>query len=277
MRSANHGVRIAVIWVVVSIIVEILISIAPVPAPSASEQAEGVRQTIYMLLYLGGPIFALIWVLLVYELLTFRRRRGEAEDEPLPRPDSGPVLTLWAGVSFLIVLFLAGWGTFTLKAITEANGPHPFPIQVIGQQWKWTFRYPTYGGMETGDLYVPTSTPIVFRITSLDVVHSFWLYNQDIKEDAVPGVQNIAYMEVHGTGHSLPNGTNWVKCNELCGLWHGYMKTHMNILTKSQFRSWANHQLAYEKSTGFLKYLPPYSATYFPAPNWPGAPQDQSP
>jgi hypothetical protein len=66
-------------------------------------------------------------------------------------------------------------------------------VQVIGQQWQWTYRYPSYGGMETHDLILPVHTPVRFDITSLDVVHSFWIYDYDIKEDAVPGVTNHAY------------------------------------------------------------------------------------
>ena len=50
------------------------------------------------------------------------------------------------------------------------------PIQVIGQQWKFTYRYPTFGGFETNQLVVPDNTTLQFNVTSLDVIHSFWAY-----------------------------------------------------------------------------------------------------
>ncbi|HLJ69503.1 MAG TPA: cytochrome c oxidase subunit II [Chloroflexota bacterium] len=298
----RHGLRIAVIWLVVSVIVEILIAVLPIPLPTGSVEAMGGRQTMYMLFYVGAPVFVFVWVLLVYNLVTFRYRPGE-DTEPVAPPDSTPILLLWAGLSFVIVLFMAGWGTFTLHEITEpppaaeaasttSTGTHghtyvasiekpgqALDIQVIGQEWMWTFRYPTYGGMETRDLYVPVNTLIRLHITSLDVVHSFWTYDYDIKEDAVPGIENTAWFWPRTLGEPTDNGKNWVKCNELCGIWHGYMRAGIHVIPQSAFLTWAKQQYAFEKSSGFLKNLPPYASVYYPAANsnWPTPPQDQSP
>jgi cytochrome c oxidase subunit II len=296
----RHGRRIAVIWLAVSIIVEFLIVVAPVPAPSASPGGAGARQTIYMLLYVGAPIFVLVWVLFLYNIIVFRRRSGDDVDRPAP-PDSTPILMLWAGLSFIIVLFLAGWGTFTLHEITDqpspvlasavtvvhgtpvtvpvSKPPHVLDIQVIGQEWFWTFRYPAYGAMETRDLYVPINTPIHLHITSLDVVHSLWIYDYDVKEDAVPGVENTAWFLAKTGGSYSTDGKNWVKCNELCGTRHAYMRTGLYVLSQSAFASWAKREYAFEKSVGLLANLPPYRPTYFPTANanWPKVPQDQSP
>ena len=279
MRGINHGLRIFAIWLVASIIAEVLIAIIPWPIPSFSDQAEGVHGTMYVLFYIGAPIFVFVWVLLLYNLVVFRAERGPAFQDVPARPDSGPILWIWAFLSFTIVLFLAGWGTFTLHDITQANGAKLLPIQVIGQQWQWTYRYPTYGGMETKDLFVPVNTPIRFDLTSLDVVHSFWMYEYDIKEDAVPGVSNTAYFLAKRTAVTTNNGRYAVRCNELCGLWHGHMHTRLAVLSRPAFASWAAKQLASEKSSGLLKVLPPYAPVYYPASNanWPSPPQDQSP
>lgn len=307
----RHAIRIAIIWAVISIIVEILIGILPIPAPTGSTEGVGEHQTIYMLCYLGAPIFVFIWVMLVYCLVTFRAHAGEAEVDRPPLPESGSILFMWAGISFIIVLFLAGWGSFTLHEITAAPAPaiaqgqhkgtrhtpntgqqgstvssgptrpnvKPLDVQVIGQQWLWTFRYPSYGGMETRDLVIPVHTPILFHVTSLDVVHSFWLFQYDVKEDAVPGVDNTAWMLARYTGTSLQDDKEAVKCNELCGIWHGYMRADVYVTTKSAFKSWASRQLKYERTTGVLKNLPAYSLVYYPTSNanFPPAPQDQSP
>jgi cytochrome c oxidase subunit 2 len=196
---------------------------------------------------------------------------------------------------------MAGWGTFTLHEITSPPSPavavasshfhgvptkylsttpnHPLDIQVIGQEWVWTFRYPSFGGIETKELYVPVNTLVRLHITSLDVVHSFWSYDYDIKEDAVPGVVNYAWFQPTKLGSFTTNGKNWAKCNELCGIWHGYMRAQLNVVPQSTFVSWAKRQQAYQTSIGFLKVLPPYSEIYYPSSNsnWPPAPQDQSP
>ncbi|GAC1442796.1 MAG: cytochrome c oxidase subunit II [Chloroflexota bacterium] len=297
----RHGIRIASIWIAVSIIVELLIAVLPIPSPANSPEAIGDHQTVYMLFYVGGPIFVFVWVLFLYNIFVFRRRAGDDVERPAP-PDSAPILLLWAGISFVIVLFLAGWGTFTLHEVTAA--PHEtvegqasstrhgktttapvqkpgrtLDVQVIGQQWAWTFRYPSFGGMETRDLTIPVNTPIHLHITSLDVVHSFWSYDYDVKEDAVPGVENTAWLFAKNLSSYSDNGQNWIKCNELCGLRHGYMRSGLYVISQSSFATWAKKQLQSEKSSGLLKNLPPYSSVYYPTSNsnWPTAPQDQSP
>ncbi|MGI8968093.1 MAG: cytochrome c oxidase subunit II [Chloroflexota bacterium] len=300
MRGVNHGVRIAAIWVVASIIVDLLIGIIPIPSPVGSSEALGEHQTLYMLFYVGAPIFVFVWVLLVYNLIVFRSRPDVSADDVPDRPDSNPILLIWAGLSFIIVLFLAGWGTFTLHEITAApsapvtvahaqrhgqstktvSTSKPasiMDVQVIGQQWQWTFRYPSYGGMETNYLELPVETPVRFNITSLDVVHSFWIYDYDVKEDAVPGVSNEAYFLARMTGSTTPDGHNIVVCNELCGLWHGNMHADLKVVSQSAFTKWARAQEAFERKVGFLKALPPYATVYWAQPVWPPAPQDQSP
>ena len=88
---------------------------------------------------------------------------------------------------------------------------------MIAQQWEFTYRYPTYGGVETPHLVLPANTLIELHVTSLDVIHSFWAYQLGVKADANPGVDNVAYVRRRGRGRST------IHCAELCGLWHGYM------------------------------------------------------
>ena len=69
------------------------------------------------------------------------------------------------------------------------------PVQVIAQQWEFTYRYPTYGGVETAQLVLPVDRQIAFHVTSLDAIHSFWAYQLGVKADANPGVDNVAYVK----------------------------------------------------------------------------------
>ena len=91
------------------------------------------------------------------------------------------------------------------------------PVQVIAQQWEFTYRYPTYGGVETPQLVLPVEQQIEFHVTSLDAIHSFWAYELGVKADANPGVDNVAFVKTKTAG------TFQIRCAELCGLWHGYM------------------------------------------------------
>ena len=68
-------------------------------------------------------------------------------------------------------------------------------MQVIAQQWKFTYRYPTYGGVETPHLVLPVNQMVELHVTSLDVIHSFWAYQLGVKADANPDVDNIAFVK----------------------------------------------------------------------------------
>ena len=126
------------------------------------------------------------------------------------------------------MLFLAAFGTYELLQNGAGGGQGPNPIarpvrrrscqvQVIAQQWEFTYRYPSYGGLETPQLVLPANTLIELHVTSLDAIHSFWAYQLGIKADANPGVDNVAFLKTKG-----PRSFD-IHCAELCGLWHGYM------------------------------------------------------
>ena len=135
------------------------------------------------------------------------------------------------------------------------------PVQVIGQQWEFTYRYPTYGGVETAELVLPVGQQIAFHVTSLDAVHSFWAYELGVKADANPGVDNVAYVKPKKIG------TFQIRCAELCGLWHGYMFDTGRVVSAADFKTWIAARRA--QFAGVEKYLPKYSTSYSPDPQYP--------
>jgi cytochrome c oxidase subunit II len=129
---------------------------------------------------------------------------------------------------------------------------------VIAQQWEFTYRYPTYGGVETAQLVLPVGRQIAFHVTSLDAIHSFWAYELGVKADANPGVDNVAFVKPKKTG------TFQVRCAELCGLWHGYMFDTGRVVGGAQFATWIAQQR--QAFTPVQKYLPKYASSYSPDP-----------
>jgi cytochrome c oxidase subunit 2 len=146
----------------------------------------------------------------------------------------------------------------TQSATWSPGGNTMLQVQVIGQQWTWTYRYPQFGGMESTELMLPVNTPVTFHVTSLDVIHSFWAYQLGVKADANPQVDNVAYV----TPKAL--GSVTVRCNELCGLWHGAMFNYGHVVSQTSFASWASGVQSKEQSDGVLAALPPYALTYDP-------------
>jgi cytochrome c oxidase subunit 2 len=225
-----------------------------------------------VLLAIATPVALGVLVYFGYALWAFRERSPETVvDGPAIRGDA-TVQFWWLTITTVLVLFLAAYGSVRLLSDGSGGGQGPNPIaipasakahpplqvQVIAQQWQFTFRYPAYGGVETPALELPTNTTVEFHVTSLDVIHSFWAYQLGVKADANPGVDNIAYVTTEG-----PLNFN-VHCAELCGVWHGYMFNRGRVVPKAQFASWiAQQRRQYAPAT---KTLPPYSKTYFPPP-----------
>jgi cytochrome c oxidase subunit II len=266
--------RVIIVWLVLSVIADlaILFLLGPhMPPGSATAQANEQREANIVLAVLLAPIALAVWTYFAMALTSFRQR-GEFRDGPPIQGDSR-LQGYWIVGTLLIVLCLAAYGTYALYA-TESSaagsgggqGPtlisaapaNALQVQVISQQWAFTFRYPQYGDVETTQLAVQENRTVVFHVTSLDVIHSFWAYELGVKVDAVPGVDN--------TADTTPNhtGTFTIRCAELCGVWHGEMHSTGLVLTKGGFASWIAQQR--RQARPVLKHLPPFRSVYYPDP-----------
>jgi len=272
-QPINHGRRVVVAWIVLSIIATPLVAIflGPIlPPGNATEQAHGQVIDNTVLTATITPVLCLLVVFFAYTLSTFRAAPATALEDGPPLRNHNGIQVLWVVLTTVVVLFLAGFGTYELLQDGAGGGQGPSPVavpagvhrmlqvQVIGQQWNWTYRYPSYGGVETQVLYLPADTWVALNVTSLDVVHSFWAYKLGVKADANPGVDNIAYVKTRG-----PMSFD-LRCAELCGLWHGYMYQTGHIVPQSQFASWIRQQQRLDQPVA--KYLPKYARFYYPDP-----------
>jgi cytochrome c oxidase subunit 2 len=277
MSEPNHFRRIVVIWLIASVIATplVVLLLCPIlPPGNGSAQSSGQVTDNTVLFGISTPIALAVLVYFAYALVVFRERDPEAPvalDGP-PIRGHATVQTWWLGVTTLIVLFLAAYGTIRLLQDGSGGGQGPNPIakpaaastghvlqvQVIAQQWRFTYRYPSYGGVETASLELPANTDVELHVTSVDVIHSFWAYQLGVKADANPGADNIAYVQT-----KKPMAFD-IHCAELCGVWHGYMFDTGRVVRSAQFASWiAQRRQQFAPSA---KSLAPYSKTYFPDP-----------
>jgi cytochrome c oxidase subunit 2 len=257
---------------VLSVIATPLVAIFVGPAiPPGNGSVEATGQVLdnEVLVAFSTPIVVFVLLFLTYPLIVFRSRSAELVDGPPISGDTG-IQVVWIVVTTVAVLFLAGFGTYQLVQNGAGGGQGPTPaflpaghakaldVQVIAQQWYFTFRYPTYGGVETPHLVLPANTLIRLHVTSLDVIHSFWAYQLGVKADANPGVDNVVYVQLKG-----PRKFN-IRCAELCGLWHGYMFDTGEVVPPATFASWISTEQ--KMFAPVMKYLPPYATTYLPNP-----------
>ncbi len=164
------------------------------------------------------------------------RKRGAALEDGEPSPRNAPLQMAWVAITSLHgsrprrlrLDRLADGAARTASAAARARtrwASRPTPakalqIQVIAQQWVWTFRYPAYGGVETPTLEIPVNRCPEFHVTSLDVVHSFWAHPARCQ-----GGRGARCRQRRIRDPADRTGSFQVRCNELCGLWHGQMNT----------------------------------------------------
>jgi cytochrome c oxidase subunit 2 len=274
MRNRATAIRmVLIVWIVASVAGDVALAFGPIPPGQASDLASSESLTILLLAEIAWPVFAAVLAALFFTLVVNRTAPPTAVVSPEALRGNTRVQTAWIAATLVIVLSLAVYGTVALAidqpgaGISTVSAPLPMPtstdqpleVQVIAQQWFFTYRYPTYGGIETSQLVLPVNQKIQFHITSLDVTHSFWFYALGVKGDAVPLNDNVV------TATPTQTGTYRVQCSELCGLWHGNMSDNTAmVVSPSDFATWIQQQTTLDAP--IMKFLVPYSHTYEPSP-----------
>jgi cytochrome c oxidase subunit II len=269
-----HARRLIAIWVVLTIVAVplVVLLIGPhMPPGNFSVEARDQRHINILLAALATPVLLGIWVALVYAVASFRQREAALADGP-PLRGGGRLQLAWVLATAIVVIGLAVVGTVELFGTAKGAGggqgpdplavPHgsqrPLQVQVIGQQWAWTFRYPAYGGVETAQFAIPERRVVELHVTSLDVNHSFWAIQLGVKADAIPGNDNVTFVRARHTG------TFEIRCAELCGLWHGHMHNTGVVMSPAAFATWIRDQV--KANAPATKVLPPYATHYYPEP-----------
>ena len=270
-EEPNHARRFLTIWLIASLIglpIAIWVIGPIMPPGKASDAAAGQVTDNTVLLAMATPVLMLVVTYLFYAITNFRQPRGGVLEGPAIRVDA-KVQALWVVITATLVLSLAAYGTIRLfgdHGAGSGSGPTPLTkpkgpklvVQVIAQQWQFTYRWPQYGGVETTHLVLPDEKEVEFNVTSLDVIHDFWAIQLGVKADANPQVNNVAFVRPEKIGDFE------IRCAELCGIWHGEMHDVGRVVSEGEFQSWiAEQQTKFAPAT---KALPPFSKTYQPEP-----------
>ena len=113
----------------------------------------------------------------------------------------------------------------------ELGKPADLVVNVTGIQFAWLFNYPD-SGVSAGELHVPVGTDVQLNLSATDVIHSFWVPQFRLKQDAIPGIPTeLRFVATRP-------GTYPVVCAELCGGYHGSMRTQVIVETPQEFESW---------------------------------------
>lgn len=138
-------------------------------------------------------------------------------------------------------------------------------VNITGLQFAWIFNYPD-SGITSGELHIPVGQEVQLNISAQDVLHAFWLPEFRIKQDAIPGRDS----QLRFTASKV--GQYPIICAELCGAYHGAMKSQLYVHTPEEYQAWVQeNQIASgdtldkavavnpaERSDG--EFLAPYAA-----------------
>lgn len=187
----------------------------------------------WLMLALAVAIFAVVLLLLLVAL--FRPRRAEATESA---PPGGRFFVPVAGVAIpaVILLILFGLTVWTLRALEAPAAPTALTVDVTGQQWWWEARYPGYDVVTANEIHIPASEPVLVRLASPNVIHSFWVPELAGKMDLIPGRINEFWIE------AAAPGVYYGQCAEFCGLQHALMAFHVVADPPDEFAAWIEAQ-----------------------------------
>ena len=227
----------------------------PVPVTKQGQVTLTLWQGSWVAAWIVGII---VWGLIIWAVIFYRKRSDRV---PHQVRYNLPIEFLYTVVPFLMVgvlfYFTARDENFIDKLSPQCQLPHCLVVDVTGYQWSWEFQYPQYKvpGSEThyvteqgyswpGRLpmmEIPTGESVRFNLSSIDVIHAFWVVPFEFKRDVLPDHPN------HFEVTPIRTGTFTGRCTELCGLYHSRMLFTLKIVTPQQFRQWISTQQAQQE------------------------------
>jgi cytochrome c oxidase subunit II len=227
---------IGVIAVAIGIPVALLIPWFP---SQASRQAGNVRTLYDVLLIASVPVFVLVETVVLFSVWKFRMRPGEESKDGPPIHGNTRLEVVWTAVPAILIVSLCTYA-YTVLRSNEDSKKGETTVNVTERQFAFEFAYPEAGGktVVSPQLYLAAGHPVVFKLRSLDVIHSFFVPEFSEKLDAVPGITTT----VRVTPTRL--GTYPAECTELCGAGHSLMRATVRVVTPQEFQNWLQAQPA---------------------------------
>ncbi len=258
MSSGLHTLIISLITLFAIIAGTSTLALPPMNMPY------GVTPISHEIYHLHMTIFAICCVIgvgvfgtMIYALIYYRKSRGAVSAQ---FHEHMGVEILWTAIPFIILIVMAVPATKVLIDIHNTAKPD-INIKITGYQWRWGYDYldqnihfmsnlstplaqqgntsakgKNYLLETDNDVIVPIHKKVRFLITSNDVVHSWWVPDLGIKQDAIPGYINETWAYIDKPGFYRG------QCGELCGARHGFMPIVVHAVSQKEFSSWVNKQ-----------------------------------
>ena len=243
----------------------------------------GVDHLFSLIYYITLAIFVLVNV--VYLVFIFRYRRRRKSDKAYYYHGNNALELIWTALPFALFVFLGFYSDGIWRDIKyDTHTPNPdITVEVMGQTYMWHVRYPgsdgVFGhrdpkltsptnpfGIDPADrngtddyvainqLHFPINKNVLVRLSSMDVIHSFFLPNMRVKQDAVPGQWANVWFNGRKTGEYE------IACAELCGSGHYLMRGVLTLQSQSEYDAWIDQQYANTAAAAAQKSAPAAAA-----------------
>lgn len=204
--------------------------------PGASDLAHQTDKIFLWILYFCIFWFVVLMGLMVFWVVKYRRRPGVPAQRSAHH--NAPLELVWTIVPsvFLGAMFYFGFRGYVSKLVAPSNAE---VINVTGQRWDWIITYGNgvnpqekteVGGNQSAPIIlVPVGRPVQFRMTSIDVLHSFWIPDFRFKFDVMPNRYTSFWIKAEEPGD------HWVFCAEYCGERHSEMSAIMRAVPADEY------------------------------------------
>jgi cytochrome c oxidase subunit 2 len=227
---------------------QVLIPVIALAAPSSTSifsnkttPAHELNDLSMFVLGITGLIYVGVSSLLVYAIVRFRAKPGDTTEPPQVF-GSMQIELSWTIIPILIIVVLFLTTARVLFSVQDARKPaNALDVIVVGHQFWWEFRYPQYNVVTANELHIPQSSkasprPTFMKLTSADVMHSFWVPQLDGKTDVLPNRVNEMWIDPQTPGLYVG------QCAQFCGAEHAKMLLRVYVDTPDQFKRWIESQ-----------------------------------
>ncbi len=208
----------------------------------ASTPAQSIFDLSVFILEVTAAIFVVVFGLLAYAVVKYRRRPATDGREPAQVYGSSQLELAWTVIPVLIVVILFLAAARVIASIQNAAHPSSaLEVTVIGHQFWWEYRYPALKVVTANELHIPVSdpghpTPTFLTLLSADTDHSFWVPRLAGKTDLIPNHPNSMWLDPHETGLFLG------QCAQYCGTQHAKMLLRVYVDSREDFDRWIRQQ-----------------------------------
>lgn len=231
--------------------------------------AQSIQDLVVPVFLIAGVVYVLVLVGTLVVTRVFREKPDDDDQEFVHQLEGHTTAEIaWTAIPAIILAVVGVLSVINLQSLQpDLAAKDVLRVQVEGQQWWWSFRYDMGEGTENANLYtpggeldatsttapngsfddtsdvntatelvIPTGVEVQLKVTSNDVIHSFWIPSLNGKKDAVPGMENDWKIQADKPGVYLG------QCTEFCGLSHANMRMLVRAVSPDEFRAWVENQ-----------------------------------